>query len=100
MLPPVHAQLIGSSTCAAAGITATSPAPVLTLCRQLLAAGMHPDRALEVYRGDMLALLVRSIGEAAKLTVRESTRDGRPRFASLSSDGSAPMRKSRLAAGR
>jgi hypothetical protein len=54
---------------------------VLTLCRQLLAAGLDPDQALEVYRGTTLALRVRSIGEGAKLTVRESTKDGRPRFA-------------------
>ena len=94
----IRAELIGSSTCSAAGRTAVGPAPVLALCRQLVAAGMAPDYGLEVYRGDQLALRVRSIGNAAKLTVRESTRDGRPRFAPLSSDGSAPMRKSRPAA--
>jgi hypothetical protein len=97
-LPPIHAQLIGSKTCSAAGKTAAGSAPVLALCRQLLAAGFDPSRPLEVYRATTLALYVRTIGEAANLTVRESTRDGRPRFARLSSDGSAPMRKSRPAA--
>ena len=98
-LPPIHAQLIGSKTCSAAGRTAVGPTPVLALCRQLIAAEFDANRPLTVYRGATLALYVRSIGEAAKLTVRESTRDGRPRFAPLSSDGSALMRKSRLAAG-
>jgi len=84
----------------ALGITGTGAAPVLLLCRQLIAAGFDADRPLTVYRGATLALYVRGIGEAARRTVRESTRDGRPRFASLSSDGSAPMRKSTLAAGR
>ena len=93
-LSVIRAELIGSNTCSAAGKTAIGPAPVLALCRQLVAAGLDPNSPLEVYRGATLALLVRSIGEAAKLTVRESTRDGRPRFARLSSDGSAPMRKS------
>jgi hypothetical protein len=97
-LPPIRAELIGSSRCSAVGMAATGAAPVLALCRQLVAAGMAPDYGLEVYRGDQLALLIRSIGDAAKLTVRESTRDGRPRFAPLSSDGSAPMRKSGPAA--
>jgi hypothetical protein len=93
----IRAQLIGSSTCSAVGKTAMGPAPVLTLCRQFVAAGLDPNYPLEVYRGGRLALSVRSIGEAAKLTVRESTRDGRPRFAQLSSDGSAPMQNWRPA---
>jgi hypothetical protein len=75
----LRADLIGSSTCSEAGITANGTAPVLTLCRRLLAAGLDPDQALEVYRGAVLALRVRSIGEAAKLTVEECS-DGRPRF--------------------
>ena len=98
-LPPIRAELIGSSRCSAAGMAAIGTAPVLALCRQFVAAGIAPDYGLEAYRGDQLALLVRGIGEAAKLTVRESTRDGRPRFARLSSDGSAPMRKLSPAAG-
>jgi hypothetical protein len=39
------------------------------LCRQLIAAGLDPDRALEVYRGATLALTVRSIGEGARLEI-------------------------------
>src|SRR5262245_22543025 len=65
----IRADLVGSSTCSAAGITATSNTPVLVLCRRLLAAGLDPDTAVLVYRGAVLALRVRSIGEAARLTV-------------------------------
>ena len=90
----IRADLIGCDTCTAGDITAAGHAPVLALCRALLAAGLDPDQALEVFRGATLALRVHRIGEAAKLTVRESTKDGRPRFARLSGDGGPPMRKS------
>jgi hypothetical protein len=75
----LHAELDGSTVCTAVGITARGTAPVLALCRQLLAAGLAPDRAVEVFRGATLALRVRSIGAAAKLAVEECS-DGRPRF--------------------
>jgi hypothetical protein len=79
-LTPVHAEFSGSDTCTAAGITVTANAPALALCRQLLAAGLDPDRALEVFRNGTLALRIRSIGEGARLTVKEPDR-GRPHFA-------------------
>jgi hypothetical protein len=75
---PIHATLIGSNCCEALGITARGYAPVLDLCRALVAAGHDPRRPLHAYRGDVLALKVRSIGEGARLTVRED-RAG-PRF--------------------
>jgi hypothetical protein len=96
--PTIQAELTGATTCSAAGIAAHGNAPMLALCRQLLAAGLDPDSALAVYRSTTLAIRVRSIGEAAKLTVRESTPDGRPRFARLNSDVGPPMRKSGSAA--
>jgi hypothetical protein len=65
----LRAELSGSNHCTAARITARGAAPVLTLCRQLLAAGLDPDTALEVHRGALLALRVRSIGEAAGLEI-------------------------------
>ena len=43
----------------------------LDLCRQLLAAGANPDAAFICYRGDQVALRIRSVGEGAKLTIRE-----------------------------
>jgi hypothetical protein len=65
---PLRAEL-GSNTCTAVDITARGTAPVLALCRQLLAAGLDPDQALAVYRSGTLALRVRSIGEAAGLEI-------------------------------
>ena len=40
----------------------------------LIAAGHDPRRPLEVFRGPVLALRIRSIGEAAGLTVEDSNR--------------------------
>jgi hypothetical protein len=81
---PIRAELSGDRRCSAAGITATGNAPVLTLCRRLIEAGLDPALPLEAYRGATLSLRVRSIGQGAKLTVYEGTR-GRPRF-KLTSD--------------
>ena len=55
-----------------------SDAVVCALCRRLIEAGHDPATPMEVYRGATLSLRVRSIGEAAKLTVAETR--GRPRF--------------------
>jgi len=98
----VRAELVGTNCATALGIEATGPAPVLTLCRELLAAGVTPDQCLEVYRGAVLALRVCSIGEAAKLTVEDN--HGRPTFRSWrdrpGSDGAAPAaRQNRRVAG-
>lgn len=87
----IRADLIGSTSCTAAGITVTSPTPVLSLCRRLLEAGHDPATRLDVYRGAVLALTVRSIGEAAQLEINSKGtdfvrhRDVRPAL---------PMRKS------
>jgi hypothetical protein len=75
----IRAELSGPDTCSALGIVAKSDTPVLALCRQLIDAGQDPATPLEAYRGDMLCLLVRSIGQAAELRV-ESSRTGRPVF--------------------
>jgi hypothetical protein len=75
---PIHATLKGSNCCQGQGITARGCAPVLDLCRALVKAGHDPRRPLHAYCGDVLALKVRSIGEGARLTVRED-RAG-PRF--------------------
>ena len=64
---PIHATLTGSDRCEAEGITARAFAPVLALCRALIEAGHPPGRALNAYRGNILCLLIRSIGEAAQL---------------------------------
>jgi hypothetical protein len=77
--PTIRAELIGSDRAEAASITAGSSAPVLALCRSLIAAGLDPDAALEVYRRGVLTLRVRSLGAGAALTVREDR--GTPEFA-------------------
>jgi hypothetical protein len=69
--PAIRAELFRSDTCTAGDLTARGHAPVLVLCRELIAAGCDPDRALEVYRGSTLALRVRSIGAGAAMTVAE-----------------------------
>jgi hypothetical protein len=52
---------------------------VLRLCRELVQAGFEPSSPLEAYRGDLLCLRARSIGEAAKMEVTTSD-TGRPVF--------------------
>jgi hypothetical protein len=74
-MKPIHAELGddpqgGLSEASALGITATAAAPVLALCPKLAAAGVDPNTPLEAYRDrNVLALKVRSIGEAAQLRV-------------------------------
>jgi hypothetical protein len=63
----IRAELTGSSSCKAAGITARGS--VLALCQLLVQAGFNPDRPLHAYRGATLCLIVRSIGEAAGLEI-------------------------------
>src|SRR5262245_49096271 len=65
----IIARLRGSDTCPAAGITVRGTTPVLALCRELLGAGLDPDTALEVHRAGILALRVRTIGEASRLEI-------------------------------
>jgi hypothetical protein len=76
----IVAHLDCSRTCTGADVTASGVAPVLSLCRQLLAAGLDPDAALEVYRTGTLSLRVRSLREGALLTVK-SAGNGCPIFA-------------------
>ena len=92
----IHAEITGSDTCLAAGIKATGHAPVLGLCRQLLAAGLDPDRAIEVYRAGILALTVRSIAQGARLTVEDDSR-GTPRFRPWRGGAASPVRQNRAA---
>jgi len=75
----LRAELIGPDRCTALGITASGHAPVLALCRLLIVAGHPPATPLQVYRGETLALRVRSVGEGACLAI-EDDRHGRPRF--------------------
>ncbi|HEY9460915.1 MAG TPA: hypothetical protein VIR04_08950, partial [Paralcaligenes sp.] len=59
------AHLTGDNMCRMGGIyPRQGSAPVLALCRELIAAGYDPSAQLQVYRGSTLCLLVRSVGEA------------------------------------
>jgi hypothetical protein len=81
----LRAELIGTNQATCQGITVTGRrAPVLSLCRALIAAGHDPDTPLEAYRGPTLCLRVHSIGAGAELVVIEANRDGKPRFAPYS----------------
>jgi hypothetical protein len=66
---PIRATLVGSDYCEVQGLTGHGYAPVLALCRALVAAGHDPHRPLHVYRGHGLALKVRSIGGGARLRI-------------------------------
>ena len=70
---PIPATLIGSDRCEREGYTVRAYAPVLAMCRELVAAGYDPATPLEAYRGDILCLRVRSIGEGAKYTVKDNS---------------------------
>jgi hypothetical protein len=76
---PILATLTGSDRCEAEGVSAHGHAPVLELCRELIAAGFNPASPLEAWRGQTLCLRVRSIGEGARLTVTDD-RHGTPRL--------------------
>ena len=66
---PIYAELSGGDKCSALGITAHGTSPILALCRLLIGARYDPSRPLHAYRGEILCLRVRSIGEAARLEV-------------------------------
>src|SRR5262249_58525627 len=91
-LAALCADLVGSDICTAPGIIARSYAPVLALCRRLIEAGIDPGRPLHVYRGDTLALVVRSIAEGATLAV-EDNHLGHPRFVRRSGGAALPTRQ-------
>jgi hypothetical protein len=65
----ICAELIGSDTACAAGISVTAYTPVLELCRRLVVAGHDPATPLKAYRGRTLCLIVQSIGIAAALEI-------------------------------
>jgi hypothetical protein len=65
----IRAVIEGAEQCTALGQRVRASAPVLALCRELIAAGHDPSRPLHAYRDGVLVLRVRSIGEAARLRV-------------------------------
>jgi hypothetical protein len=75
----LRAELGSDDSASALGITVRSPSPVLSMCRALVEAGHDPATPLRAYRGDVVALKIRTIGEGAKLTVEDDSR-GKPIF--------------------
>jgi hypothetical protein len=77
---PINAQISGDDRCICTefGIVAINGAPVIHLCRKLLLRGVDPATPLEAYRGDTLALIIHSIGQAAALEVNGSGRFSQP----------------------
>jgi hypothetical protein len=92
---PIRAELIGSETCAALGITISSSSPVLALCRKLIKDSYDRATPLEAYRGDTRCLRVRSISEGARLQVNSQGRGFEPR---QEPRPASPMRPNREAA--
>jgi hypothetical protein len=76
---PICATLTGSDRSEPESVIARGPAPVLAICRALIEAGHEPERMLHAYRGGVLAVKVRSLGEGARLNV-EDDRHGTPRL--------------------
>lgn len=68
---PIRAEITGFDRCEAENHAVRASAPVLALCRELVEAGFDPVRPLHAYRGDVLCLKVRSIGEGAKLECQD-----------------------------
>jgi len=66
----ICAVIVGTDQCEALDHKVRASVPVLALCRKLIEAGHDPGRPLDVYRGDVLALRARSIGEVARLSIR------------------------------
>jgi hypothetical protein len=87
---PIHADLAGNDRAIALGLAVQAHTPILSLCRKLIEVGCDPARALHVFRHTILALVVRSIGEGARLTVKTAG-NGCPIFAlDAAWEGAAP----------
>ena len=67
----IRGEFYGSDYCVADGHTAYGHAPGLKMCRVLLEAGYEANRPLHIYRGDVLALKIKTIGWGAMYTVGE-----------------------------
>ena len=89
--PVIHCELHGDSEARACGITVKTCSPVLALCRRLVEIGFDPGRPLCAWRGKVLCLRVRSIGEAAALEINGDGTGFRPR---REPDAASPIRKS------
>jgi hypothetical protein len=78
----VEAQLADHNRASFGTVEVLARCPSLALARKLVKDGHDPDQPYRLFRGDMLCLTYRSLGEAAGLTVVERL-DGTvaPKFA-------------------
>jgi hypothetical protein len=63
---PIRVELVADHACFGEGFTVCADAPVLEFCRRLVELGYDPDRPLQAYRGQTLALTVTSIRAGAE----------------------------------
>jgi hypothetical protein len=75
----IRAELTGSDTATALGLVAVSSSPVLALCRALLEAGHDAGTLMTCWRGDVLCLRIRSIGDVADLEINGHGNGFKPR---------------------
>jgi hypothetical protein len=71
MTSALRCQLVGSDRCVCGDLSVRHNAPVLAMCRKLIAAGYDPDCPLEAYRSETLCLRISSIGHGAQYTAEE-----------------------------
>jgi len=67
----IGAEIDSSTNCRVGNHDTTGRTPIFGMCRELLAQGVSPDAAVEIYRAGILALTIRSLREGAGLTVDE-----------------------------
>jgi hypothetical protein len=70
--PTIRAELHGSSSCTAEGLTVKSPSPVIGLCKALVDAGRDPATPLEAYRDNVICACV-----CLRLALRHSPKRNR-----------------------
>jgi hypothetical protein len=68
-LETIVGELHGSNRVTCGDVSLCSPSPAILLCRQSLARGIDSNTSLALYRDNVLALRIRSIGEGANLEV-------------------------------
>jgi len=66
---PIKGRLIGDHTCHVGNLPTNADTPIFEMCRLLLLHGYAPGRPLLVFRGNTLAVTVRTIREGAGLSV-------------------------------
>jgi hypothetical protein len=64
---PLHGDLQGEYAARCDGVEVSASSPATALCRELVARGHDPDVGLILHRGDVEALIIASIGAAARV---------------------------------